>query len=77
MQRCLNHRNCGVGWGGDSKSSTFLDKCKVVGKRINRGTGYGLEVAMDFSSYGDDRAIKWEILNRILSSLLMTQCFFL
>ena len=34
-------------------------KCKVVGKRINRGTGYGLEVPMDLSFYGDDRAIKW------------------
>ena len=22
-------------------------------------TGYGLEVPMDFSFYGDDRAIKW------------------
>ena len=34
-------------------------KCKVVGKIINRVAVYGLEVPIDFSFYGYDRAIKW------------------
>ena len=35
----------------------FSIKCKVVVKRINRGTGDGLEVPMEFTFYGKDPAV--------------------
>ena len=34
-------------------------KGKVIGPRMNRGGGYGLEVPMEFRLHGDDRAIEW------------------
>ena len=37
----------------------FPIKCKAVGKRINRGAGYGFEDPIDFTFYGNDSAIKW------------------
>ena len=36
-----------------------LRRWKVARKRTNRGTGYDLELAMDFTFYGNDLAIIW------------------
>ena len=34
-------------------------RCRVVGKRINRGAGCGLEVPVEYLFSGDVRAMNW------------------
>ena len=31
----------------------------VIGKRINRGVGYGLEIPSEYILYGNKKAIQW------------------
>ena len=31
----------------------------VTGKRVNGGAGLGLEIPMDYTSYGDARVVLW------------------
>ena len=38
-------------------SSKF--SCKVKGKILNRGTGYGLEIPVIFTFNGHEKAIEW------------------
>ena len=33
--------------------------CKVKGKRLNRGAGYGLEIPVIYTFNGHEKAIKW------------------
>ena len=32
---------------------------EVTGKRVNRGVGFGLEIQVNYFSYGDTRVITW------------------
>ena len=32
---------------------------EVTGKRVNRGVGFGLEIKVNYFSYGDTRVITW------------------
>ena len=41
-------------------------RCRVTGKRVNRGGGFGLEVPVDYIFFGDKKAIKW-LASRISS----------
>ena len=41
-------------------------RCRVTGKRVNRGGGFGLEVPVDYIFLGDKKAIKW-LASRISS----------
>ena len=33
--------------------------CKVTGKRVNRGAGYGLEIPVSYKFVGADKAVDW------------------
>ena len=33
--------------------------CKVTGKHVNRGTGYGLEIPLQYRFIGAEKAVKW------------------
>ena len=33
--------------------------CKVTGKRVNRGAGYGLEIPVQYRFFGAKKAIEW------------------
>ena len=35
-------------------------KVCVKGKRVNRGTGYELEIAAEYIFYGNEKAVQWE-----------------
>ena len=34
-------------------------KCTVIGKRVNHGAGYGLEIPVNFKFLGPAKAIQW------------------
>lgn len=34
-------------------------KCRVTGKRVNRGAGYGLEIPVSYTLIGVEKAIDW------------------
>ena len=34
--------------------------CKVTGKLVNRGTGYGLETSVQYRFIGAEKAVEWE-----------------
>ena len=46
-------------------SSMFLTipstaiKVEVLGKRVNRGSGYGLEISVKYRYYGQEKLIQW------------------
>ena len=31
----------------------------LIGKRVNRGAGFGLEIPVDYNFYGDSRITTW------------------
>ena len=33
--------------------------CKITGKRVNRGAGYGLEIPAEYSFIGAVKAVEW------------------
>jgi len=33
--------------------------CKVTGKRVNRGAGYGLEIPVSYELVGAEKAVDW------------------
>ena len=33
--------------------------CKVTGKRVNRGAGYGLEIPVQYIFVGAEKAVEW------------------
>ena len=37
--------------------------CKVTGKRVNRGAGYGLEIPVQYRFIGAEKAVKWAETN--------------
>ena len=41
-----HHSNCTIG-------------CKVTGKCVNRGTGYGLEIPVQYRFIGAENAVEW------------------
>ena len=34
-------------------------RCKVTGKRVNRGAGYGLEIPVQYRFIGAKKAVEW------------------
>ena len=34
-------------------------KCRVAGKRVNRGAGYGLEIPVIYELVGAEKAVEW------------------
>ena len=34
--------------------------CKVTGKRVNRGAGYGLEIPVTYELIGAEKAVDWD-----------------
>ena len=34
-------------------------RCKVSGKRVNRGAGYGLEILVQYRFIGAERTVEW------------------
>ena len=34
-------------------------RCKVTGKRVNRGAGYGLEILVQYRYIGAEKAVEW------------------
>ena len=41
------------------KISNCTIECKVTGKRVNRGAGYGLEITVQYTFTGPERAVEW------------------
>ena len=37
----------------------YTIKCTVIGKRVNHGAGYGLEIPVNFKFLGPAKAIQW------------------
>ena len=38
--------------------------CKVTGKRVNRGAGYGLEIPVQYRFIGAEKAVEWAEKNK-------------
>ena len=38
--------------------------CKVTGKRVNRGAGYGLEIPVQYRFIGAEKAVEWAKKNK-------------
>ena len=38
--------------------------CKVTGKRVNRGAGYGLEIPVQYRFIGAEIAVEWAEKNK-------------
>ena len=34
-------------------------RCKVIGKFVNRGVGYGLEIPVQYRFIGAEKAVEW------------------
>ena len=34
-------------------------RCKVIGKFVNRGAGYGLEIPVQYRFIGAEKAVEW------------------
>ena len=70
VQECRGGGNCRKTGGHIPKnlSKTFKHfltlrnctiKCNVIGKRVNHGAGYGLEIPVNFKFLGTAKAIQW------------------
>ena len=46
--------------------------CKVKGKRLNRGAGYGLEIPVIYTFNGHEKAIEW-IKSKIQEDIKLKQ----
>ena len=47
--------------------------CKVKGKRLNRGAGYGLEIPLIYTFNGHEKAIEWT-KSKIQEDIKLEQC---
>ena len=41
------------------KMYKLYKKCTAIGKRVNHGAGYGLEISVNFKFLGPAKAIQW------------------
>ena len=41
------------------KIPNYTIRCKVTGKRVNRGAGYGLEIPVQYRFVGAKKAVEW------------------
>ena len=37
----------------------YIGSCYIIGKRVNRGAGVGLEIPVRYKFFGDKRAVSW------------------
>ena len=58
----------------------YFVRCKVTGKQVNRGGGYGREITVTYKFLGNGKTIKWiqKNVNKTINDLLMKtdQCMF-
>ena len=41
------------------KNPNCAIRCKVIGKFVNRGAGYGFEIPVQYRFIGAEKAVKW------------------
>ena len=41
------------------KIPNCITSCKITGKRVNRGAGYGLEIPVQYRFIGTKKAVEW------------------